>query len=100
MTTAESKQRPLIDEESIPRLADHIRLHHDKVREQWVLLAPERILELSGPAVEIIQRCDGINSVSNIVLQLCSEYDAPQEEIQPDVVEMLQSLLDKRFLQI
>ena len=100
MSTAQSKQRLMIGEGSVPRLAEQIKLHHDKVREQWVLLAPERVLELSGPAVDILKQCDGVNSVAKIVTLMSSEYNAPEDEIQSDVLEMLQSLLDKRFLQL
>ena len=100
MSTVQPKQRLLIDDGSVPRLAEQIKLHHDKVREQWVLLAPERVLELSGPAVDILKHCDGVNSVAKIVTLMSSEYNAPEDEIQSDVLEMLQSLLDKRFLQL
>ncbi len=100
MSTVQPKQRLLIDDGSVPRLADQIKLHHDKIREQWVLLAPERVLELSGPAVDILKQCDGVNSVAKIVTLMCSEYNAPKDEIQSDLLDMLQSLLDKRFIQI
>jgi len=100
VSVTNSKQRVLITDQSVPRLEEQIKLHHDKVREQWVLLAPERVLELAGPAVDILKQCDGVNTVSNIVALMSTEYDAPVDEIHPDVLEMLQSLLDKRFLQV
>ena len=100
MSTAQSKQRLLIDKTAVPHLADQIKLHHDKVRKQWVLLAPERVLELSGPAVDILKQCDGINTVAKIVTLMNVDYNAHEDEICSDVLEMLQSLLDKRFLQI
>jgi len=100
MSSPQAKQRAIINNTSIPRLADQIRLHHDKAREQWVLLAPERVLELAGPAVDIIRQCDGAKTVANIVTQMSAEYNAPENEIQSDILEMLQSLLDKRFLQL
>ena len=100
MSSTQSKQRQLIENSSVPRLVDQIRLHHDKTREQWVLLAPERVLELGGPAVDIIKQCDGVKTVANIVTTISAEYNAPEDEITTDIFEMLQSLLDKRFLQI
>ena len=100
MTIEQSKQRLEVSLESIPRLTNHIKLHHDKVRDQWVLLAPERVLELVGPAVDIIKQCDGVNSVGEIITSMCSEYNGSNDEIQSDVIEMLQSLLDKKFLLI
>lgn len=100
MSISQVKQRCLIDGKTIPKLADKIRLHYDGAREQWVLLAPERVLQLVGPAADIIRHCDGAKTVEELVAIMSAEYNAPDEEIQSDILEMLQSLLDKRFLQI
>ena len=100
MSLKQLKQRVFVSVESIPKLSNHIKLHHDKVRGQWVLLAPERVLELVGPAADIIKQCNGVNSVEEIINLMCSEYNASRDEIQSDVIEMLQLLLDKKFLLI
>jgi pyrroloquinoline quinone biosynthesis protein D len=81
-----------------PRLAPGVRLHFDKVRDVWVLLGPERVIELEGPASEILRRCDGTRSLSGIVDELCELYAADKAEIAADVSEMLAELAAKRML--
>jgi len=100
MPLEQSKKRVIVSVGSTPYLTKHIKLHHDQIRDQWVLLAPERIHELVGPAVDIIKQCDGVNSVGEIIASMCSEYNAPKDEVQSDVIEMLQSLSDKNILVI
>ena len=47
---------------------------------------------------EVLQLCDAIRSVSDMVDQLAAKYAAPREAIATDVVGMLQDLADKGFL--
>ena len=81
-------------------LPSHVRLHHDKVRDAWVLLAPERLLTPDETALEILRLCDGKTTVAGISLKLAEEYNAPVDEIQKDVLAMLQDLADKDFMEI
>ncbi|MEE8504975.1 MAG: pyrroloquinoline quinone biosynthesis peptide chaperone PqqD, partial [Kiloniellales bacterium] len=67
-------------------------------RDQWVVLAPERVLVLDEPALEVLKRCDGNASVDAIVDELTAAYDAPREEIGADVNAMLQDMADKGFV--
>ncbi len=92
--------RTMVSAESIPILPTHIRLHHDKVRDAWVLLAPERLLTPDEIALEILRLCDGKTTVAAISEKLAKEYNAPSEEIQKDVKTMLQDLVDKDFMTI
>lgn len=85
---------------SCPRLPSYIKLHHDKARERWVLLAPERVLEPDETALEIVKLCDGKASVGDIASQLAKKYDAPADQILHDIIVMLQDLFDKRFLEL
>jgi pyrroloquinoline quinone biosynthesis protein D len=48
--------------------------------------------------VEVLQLCDGVRSVAQMVDQLAEKYAAPREAIAADVVAMLQDLADKGFL--
>jgi pyrroloquinoline quinone biosynthesis protein D len=79
----------------LPRFA---RLHHDAGRARWVLLAPERIIEPNEIAVEVLQLCDGIRNVAEISGKLAEAYDAPQADIQTDVIELLQGLSDNGYI--
>lgn len=87
---------PVIPER--PRLAPGVRLHFDKARDAWVLLAPERVIEAEGPAHEILQRCDGSRSLDQIVDELAAVYNAERDVIAADVRDMLADLAGKRLL--
>nr|WP_303626501.1 pyrroloquinoline quinone biosynthesis peptide chaperone PqqD [Roseovarius sp. M141] len=76
----------------------HVRLKFDKLRERWLLLAPERILVPDDTSVEVLQQCDGETSITEMVTILAAKYDAPEAEILGDVLSMLQELADKGFL--
>ena len=91
-------ERALIGEASIPRLADHTRLRFDKQREQWMLLAPERLFVLDAVALAIVERCKGTATVAAIVDDLAAAYSAPRERILEDVNTLLQDLSDKGIM--
>jgi pyrroloquinoline quinone biosynthesis protein D len=81
-----------------PRLAPGVRLHFDKTRDAWVLLAPERVIELEGPAADIARLCDGTRTLDQIVDALAVQYTADKTEIAGDVADMLAELAEKRLL--
>ncbi|MDR3535863.1 MAG: pyrroloquinoline quinone biosynthesis peptide chaperone PqqD [Acetobacteraceae bacterium] len=85
-------------DDSHPRLAPGVRLHFDKARDGWVLLAPERVIEAEGPAHEILRRCDGKRSVADIVDELATLYVEDRAVIEGDVVAMLAELVAKRLI--
>jgi pyrroloquinoline quinone biosynthesis protein D len=80
------------DDDDRPRLAPHVRLHFDRHREQWVLQAPERVVVLDDVAAEVLRRCDGILRQDEIVDGLAAEFDAPREEIDGDVADLIEHL--------
>jgi pyrroloquinoline quinone biosynthesis protein D len=81
-----------------PRLAPGVRLHFDTMRDAWVLLGPERVIETEGPACEILRRCDGSRTVDQIVDELVALYTADRAVIAGDVTDMLAELVTKRML--
>src|ERR1700727_259869 len=85
-------------EASRPVLPRHARLKFDETRKVWVILAPERVLAPDEIAVEVLQLCDGIRSVADMIDLLAEKYAAPREAIATDVIAMLQDLADKGFL--
>ncbi len=87
-----------ITEESRPGLARHAKLRFDETRQRWVILVPERVLAPDDIAVEILQLCDGIRSVEQIIDTLATKYTADRTLIATDVVAMLKDLADKGFL--
>jgi len=91
-------ERTIITGASRPALPEHVRLRHDKQRNRWVMLAPERVLLPDEAAVEVVQLCDGKATVDDIAAALAQDYSAPEEEILADVIDVLQDLIDKGFL--
>jgi pyrroloquinoline quinone biosynthesis protein D len=91
-------ERALVNEESAPRLAAHARLHFDKQRDQWMLLAPERLFVLDPIALAIVERCKGEANVAAIVDDLVATYNAPRDRILMDVTALLQDLTDKGIM--
>jgi pyrroloquinoline quinone biosynthesis protein D len=87
-----------VSEASRPVMPRHARLKFDEVRQLWVILAPERVLAPDEIAVEILQLCDGVRSVAQMIDQLAAKYTADREAIGTDVIAMLQDLADKGFL--
>ena len=87
-----------VSEASRPKLPRHTRLRFDETRHVWVVLAPERVLAPDEIAVEVLQLCDGVRSVADMVDQLAAKYAAERSAIATDVIAMLQDLADKGFL--
>src|SRR3984885_234977 len=87
-----------VSETSRPLLPRHAKLKFDETRQRWVILAPERVLAPDEIAVEVLQLCDGVRSVAQMIDQLTAKSAAPREAIGADVIAMLQDLADKGFL--
>jgi len=87
-----------VSETSRPVLPRHAKLKFDETRNVWVILAPERVLAPDEIAVEVLQLCDGMRHVGDMIDQLAGKYAAPREMIATDVIAMLQDLADKGFL--
>ena len=77
-----------------------VRLHFDRVRDRWVLLAPERVLFPCATSVTILERLGGGRGVGDLVTALADEFEAPRAEISTDVRQMLQGLADQGFLAV
>ena len=92
-------ERTIISSEIILKLPRHAKLRFDKARDKWIILAPERVFELDEIAYEVISRCDGERTVTDVVDELCLKFDQVEREvIMSDVVGMLQNLADKGFV--
>jgi pyrroloquinoline quinone biosynthesis protein D len=85
------------DANSKPRLAPGCRLSENN--QQRVLLMPERALRLNGPSLEIVQRCDGIHTVQQIITDLQQIYSkAEPKKVETDILGYLTLLHDERAL--
>lgn len=65
-----------------PALRAGVRLQYDRARDQWVLLAPERVVELDEIALVVAQRYDGTRSLAQIAQELAAEFDADAADIE------------------
>jgi pyrroloquinoline quinone biosynthesis protein D len=95
---AERSRNISVSEASRPVLPRHARLKFDETRQVWVILAPERVLAPDEIAVEVLQLCDGVRSVAQMIDLLAEKYTAERDAIATDVIAMLQDLADKGFL--
>lgn len=84
----------------IPALPRGVRLHFDKVRDTWVLLAPERAVTLDGIGHAILNEVDGQRTLGEIANVLSYKFGAPVDQITQDSVDFLTALRDRRFLDV
>ena len=91
-------ERLVLREASVPEFPRGVKFRFNEAKQQWVLLAPERLLVPDETAVEILKLCDGTASVGAIVDDLANRFDAPRDTIAADVTAMLQDLADKGFI--
>lgn len=84
----------------IPSLPRGVRIQFDRVRENWVLLAPERALTLDPVGHAILQEIDGQRTLGDITSALAQKYDAPQVQIQKDGAGFLNALRNRRLLDV
>ncbi len=90
----------MIELESVPILPRGVRLHFDKVRQQWFLLGPERALQLNAVAYAVLSRVNGEATFAAIIDDLGNHFSAPTEAIKHDSEELLASLQQRLFLDI
>jgi pyrroloquinoline quinone biosynthesis protein D len=84
---------------SRPQLAAGCRLNNASESPR-VLLMPERTLRVSGPSLDIISRCDGKHTVSEIVSALQKLYSkADPKKVESDVLEYLARLHDDQAIE-
>jgi coenzyme PQQ biosynthesis protein PqqD len=85
---------------SVPKLARGVRLRHDEARGQWVLLAPERVLNPDPVAVEILKKVDGARSIGLIVDELAAAFTVERQTIATDVDAFLAGLAEKGLIEV
>lgn len=88
-----------ISEESRPRLAAHRRLKFDEARKSWIVQAPERVFLLDEIAYAIVSRCDGERTLSEIVDELCSAFEAPRDVVAADVQKLVDDFTDRGVME-
>ena len=84
----------------LPRMPRGIRLKLDETRNEWLLLAPERVIKPNPVAVEILKRCTGKASLAAIVDDLALAFAADRALIDKDVRALIFDLAQKRLLDL
>ena len=74
-----------------PKLARGCRMGND-----GMLLIPEGVLRLKGPAIEIVALCDGTHTYGGLLNSMRERYPAM---IESDVEEFLQKLLKRGVME-
>ena len=82
-----------------PRFAPGVRLHHDKARARWVVMAPERMFIPDETALEVLHLVDGTRDLDDIIDALVAKFEAPRDVIAADVHAMLEDLTNRGALQ-
>lgn len=85
---------------AVPVIPRGVRLHFDKVREGWVLLAPERAIRLDAIGHAILSEIDGRRSLDEIAGALAARYGAPVADVTKDCGEFLTTLVGRRILDL
>ena len=84
---ASPPEQPPISPADVPSVAAPFRLQYEQAQQAWVLLYPEGMVRLNGPAGEILRRCDGARPVSGIVAELEQAFE--QSGLGEDVAAFL-----------
>jgi len=89
----------VIDPKMRPALAPKARLRKDARSGRYLLLYPERGMELNATGVAIVQLCDGQATVSEIVDALVRRYvSTPSSVIESEVFSVLGALQARALL--
>jgi pyrroloquinoline quinone biosynthesis protein D len=86
--------------EAVPFLPRGVRLHEDRVRGGWALLAPERALALDEIGRAVLSELDGTRSLGEIAGTLADRYGAPEADVLGDCAQYLDALVERRMVEI
>jgi pyrroloquinoline quinone biosynthesis protein D len=70
-----------------PALSPMYRLQFESAQDSWVLLYPEGMVRLNGPASEILRLCDGQRSVRQMVDELQQRFG--ESDLRGDVCDFV-----------
>jgi pyrroloquinoline quinone biosynthesis protein D len=79
-----------------PALSPLYRLQFEAVQDSWVLLYPEGMVKLNGPASEILKRCSGDVTVQGLIDDLQTTFG--ESDLKADVLAFLSDAYDRGWL--
>lgn len=77
-------------------VARPFRLQWEAAQDAWVLLYPEGMVKLNQSAGEIMQRCDGSRSLSEVILDLERAFEA--SDLEADVLAFARLAIEQGWL--
>ena len=90
---------PVIPPGARPRLAAKARLRFDRKTEGYLLLYPEKGLQLNPTAADIAQLCTGEHTVGEIAERLAAKYSKqPRAAIEREMLGFLAALEERGLL--
>jgi pyrroloquinoline quinone biosynthesis protein D len=81
---------------AVPRLALGAVLRRDEVRDEDILLLPERVVKLNASSAAILGLCDGARSVAAIVEDLERRFQTTG--LEADVLEFLSGFAEQGWV--
>ena len=81
-----------------PSLAKHARLQIDALTGEPVLLSQEVVLALNRSGYEILQRCDGTRTLTELIRQLEAQYSGANGQLAQDVLQYVSIFTKKGLL--
>ncbi|MGB1047854.1 MAG: pyrroloquinoline quinone biosynthesis peptide chaperone PqqD [Litorivicinaceae bacterium] len=75
-----------------------VRLKHDKVRERYVVLGPEILIELNQTGTAIMSEIDGQSTITDIISRLAARFEVNPNDITQDVIEFCTSMVTRQVL--
>lgn len=89
----------MIAPDTAPTLNPMFRFQWEAAQEAYVLLYPEGMIQLNGPAGEILALVDGTRTVAGIVAALQEKFGTV-EGLEQDVLEFLAEAESQRWVRI
>jgi coenzyme PQQ biosynthesis protein PqqD len=90
----------VISTDTRPRLAAKARLRFDRKTTRYLLLYPERGLELNATAADIVRLCTGEHTVAGMIDQLVEKYAGrPRDDVERETMGFLDTLASRGLLQ-
>jgi coenzyme PQQ biosynthesis protein PqqD len=90
----------VISAASRPQLASKARLRFDRKTERTMVLYPEKGIELSASAADIMRLCDGTRTVAVIVEEIGAKYSASDRaSVEREVLDFLNAMADRCLIE-
>ncbi|MGD0958064.1 MAG: PqqD family protein [Candidatus Acidiferrales bacterium] len=88
----------MMNRESCPKRGEQVIAQ--KASNDWLLFNMEdgNYYSLNDIGGRIWELCDGNHSVSQLVVALAAEYDAPAEVLEKDIAELLEGLQNGKLI--